>query len=244
MDQSVPGERQHRHDDRRVQQRQLRSHRPGLSRRRRHQRQPYQRPADRKPPRAAGHAALGHQMEGGERGMVCAFLHACRPRARAIRTATIISISIPSTQDAFGLPLAAHDLRLARQRHEDVGVLHEEDRRDRQGDRRDHRRAGGAAQEPVRYPRLPEHARHRRHADGRRPQEPASYRRTCSTGTRRTCSSSAPPSIRTMPATTRPRSSPRWHCGSATTSRATSTGRACCRARPGTVAPLPAYPPL
>ena len=72
--------------DRRVQQRQLRSRRPRLSRRRLHLQQHHQRPADLDPAVAARHAALGHGVEAGERGLVRARVLVSARSAAATRT--------------------------------------------------------------------------------------------------------------------------------------------------------------
>ena len=151
---------------------------------------------------AAGHAAVGHEVEAGERRLVRARV---QPRHDRQLLSARRKLPEPGSDVSRRLrPAAGADhLRLARQRSEDVRVRHAQGRRARERERCDHRRSGRAAQGPVRRPS----SIRRRTSSAAHPWARTRTRawcpRTCSTGMPKTCSSSAARSTRTTPATTR-----------------------------------------
>ena len=112
---------------------------------------------------------------------------------------------------------AAADLRLPRQRAQDVEVPDRQGGADRQGDEAA-RRSSQLARGPLLDRAVPDDAQHRRRRHGHRSAKRASSTATCSRGTCPTCSSWARACSRKTPATTRPAQSARSPTGPRTRS--------------------------
>jgi len=127
------------------------------------------RTADRLPARAAGHPALGIGVEEGDGALLQPRLRHHHPRGLP-ELPRQLPRPRPDLPRRLRAAAAAHDLRLPSERIQDVGLHHQEGRRDRQGRgcREDERHP---AHRQVQHRALPEHAQHGRRRDGRGPED-------------------------------------------------------------------------